>query len=969
MLAWTIAVLAVAGLTVPAVIATESAARVADPGVERYAPTQPGSTSVFTTRTNGKDTGLEYEQVAGRAQVVSLTPNTVAIADHFDDFVGSGSPLDVRTYEALDGDRLLSFGSRSGTNEFQQSTPPEVLLQPPLSKGASWTWHGKRQGRTGRTVTTIEEVADRTVLGRGFDDCLRIRVTSHEADANNVASTDVTESWTCPDAGLVQTVEDFTQGTTTIHYEANIVAVHRPGLNLRGPGAPPVPATGGEAHLGQTDGIDAGKTWFVPGAKLSTSHLAWSISRTLDALYQPIANGNDVITAEDDGTIAEIDVRTGQVVWQVGLTGPIVASPTAAGGLLLVGDSSKTLWALDPATGRTVWAIRLPDVVAATPAVLDGIAVVATDDRAVRGIELSTGRQVWSGSTSALVVSPPVVAGDLVVVGDQDGNLRALRPRDGSTAWSSSSFPLLTSGTSLLGGLSAGGGLVLAATDGAAVFAFDASNGRLEWRSLAPGTIDRPVAIAGDRVVVAADNSVVALDLRTGARVWRRDTDTSFAPPIVLGDTAAVLQTNNLLLTFALADGTESKMRIGAPSRQTDQDTQLPMTWAAGSLIVPTHNVGPWPFSIYQAFPAPVGSAAAQPARGVRLAGDFYGPGGPPSGPSSLGEGRMLEAPMAVFSENSASGKIVESHPGGPDTSPTRVLFHTTSIPGYAVAAGDRVITQVGSEVLGVPLRGGKPWVAQGGRIAVAPAVVPAAAGHPPVAVIADVQEGLTGVDASTGAHLWGPIAKPAAGGFGSPIVLPDGTVAWGGGGVTVLDPASGRILRQNTKVSPVTTLATDAGGLYAVAFAGSDFALARFDATTLQPVWANKFSPATIGGALPIGPGAGDGIVAAVDSKAALHAFDGATGKELWSLQLRMIPNSAPVVWQGRVYVEEPGFGEDIDQHEHRITVLDAHTGAFEASWAIPGANYSLGAFSQSRDRVLVSLPTGVGAIAPEQR
>jgi outer membrane protein assembly factor BamB len=108
---------------------------------------------------------------------------------------------------------------------------------------------------------------------------------------------------------------------------------------------------------------------------------------------------------------------------------------------------------------------------------------------------------------------------------------------------------------------------------------------------------------------------------------------------------------------------------------------------------------------------------------------------------------------------------------------------------------------------------------------------------------------------------------------------------------------------------------------------------------------------------------------VAAVDANAELHAFDGATGKELWSLQLRMIPNSPPVVWQGRVYVEEPGLGEDIDQHEHRITVLDAHAGAFEASWAIPGVSYSVGSFSRSRDRILVSLPIGVAAIAPEER
>jgi outer membrane protein assembly factor BamB len=312
---------------------------------------------------------------------------------------------------------------------------------------------------------------------------------------------------------------------------------------------------------------------------------------------------------------------------------------------------------------------------------------------------------------------------------------------------------------------------------------------------------------------------------------------------------------------------------------------------------------------------------------------------------------------------------VIESQPGGPSASPTRTLFRTGSIPSYAIAAGDRVITQVGSEVLGVPVHGGTPWATQGSRIPTLPAVVPATGGNPAVVVIPDSKAGLTGVDASTGKRLWGPVAKPAVAGFGSPIVLPDGTVAWGGGGLTVVDPATGRVLRRTTAVTPFATLAADGGDLYGVVLAGSKFALAGFDAATLKPVWANEFQPGAIGGAIPIAPGAGDGVVAAVDSTNVLRVFDGATGRERWSLRLRMTPNSPPVVSRGRVYVEEPGLGEDIDQHEHRITVLDAHTGAFEASWAIPGVSFAAGSFDLSRDRVLVSLPIGVAAIAPEER
>src|SRR6188508_2738584 len=51
-IAWGVAVVVVAGLLVPAVIATRAAGRVADAGFERYVQLDPGSTSTYATTTN-----------------------------------------------------------------------------------------------------------------------------------------------------------------------------------------------------------------------------------------------------------------------------------------------------------------------------------------------------------------------------------------------------------------------------------------------------------------------------------------------------------------------------------------------------------------------------------------------------------------------------------------------------------------------------------------------------------------------------------------------------------------------------------------------------------------------------------------------------------------------------------------------------------------------------------------------------
>jgi outer membrane protein assembly factor BamB len=166
-----------------------------------------------------------------------------------------------------------------------------------------------------------------------------------------------------------------------------------------------------------------------------------------------------------------------------------------------------------------------------------------------------------------------------------------------------------------------------------------------------------------------------------------------------------------------------------------------------------------------------------------------------------------------------------------------------------------------------------------------------------------------------------------------------------------------------------LSSLAQDEGNLFGVVPLGKSLALAGFDATTLQPIWAHRFAPATILGAVPVAPGAGDGVVAAVDAKFVLHAFDARTGRQRWSLPLRFGPNSPPVVWNGRVYVEEPGLLEDLAQHEHRITVLDAAIGAFEASWEIPGASFFADVFVRSGERLLAAVPNGVIAVGPEER
>ncbi len=967
-----VAVVVVAGLTFPLVLAAETSGR-RGAGADLLAtiPLALGTTSVFDTVTNGQPTGTDVQQVTGPAFLLGqATPNTVKLVDRFENFFGSGSPGSAVSYVGLAGHQLLRYGTRF--TSFDQSDPPEILVDLPLEPGRHWTWSGSTGTSKGSSTTTVLDVGDREVFGLHLDGCAHLRMETHTTDAQGVPSADRSELWECPRVGMVEEHEVFSRKGQDTTLDLTLREFHAPGTNLGGEAASLQPDELGPAP-GQAGAVDSAHSGFLPGARLSMDHLSWSVARRSGVLYPPVASGPHMVLAEDDGTVSSTNVRTGEIDWQIRLLGPIVASPVIAGPLVLVPDSTKSLWALDLDTGAARWAVALPDVVSATPLISGDTVVVACDDLSVRGLDLGTGDERWSASTADLVLAPPVLAAGLAVVGDRLGNLTALSPDDGSVAWSDSSITAFSAGDILLGGLAAGGDVVVATSDASPVFAYDASTGRVLWRSSEAGTVDLAPAVAGDRAIIVAGSVVTARDLRTGHRLWRtRIGPVVFAPPMVLGDTVAVLKSDNRLVLLSLADGSARIEPIGAPDGVTDQDTQVEMSWVDGSLVIPTQNLGPWPFSILQAFPAPAGppgpSAPASATNGVRMAGRVFGMRTPPTGPSALSGDRLYLA-GTVFRGDQAFGTLFEGRPATSfliEKDRAKVLYQSPDSVQFAITAGDVVLTQAGSKLVAVPRSGGPPeWTAEVGQPI--PGSFPVVVGD--AVVVPEAGVGLAGIDLRTGDPAWPTVRAPAAASLGTPLVLPGGDILWGGGALLRVDPRSGKVVRRIRGISVIGNMALDGEAVVAVLQLGSDTVLASFDPEAFRFHWRVPFTPAKVYGVVGIGVAAGGGAVVAVDQSNLVHGFDSADGHELWSMQLRTEPDSDPMVLDGRVLVDEGGIYEDLIQREHRITVLDARTGAFEGLWEVDNTNFAPFTFVRSQDRVLASTGNPLLAIRPEER
>jgi outer membrane protein assembly factor BamB len=262
-----------------------------------------------------------------------------------------------------------------------------------------------------------------------------------------------------------------------------------------------------------------------------------------------------------------------------------------------------------------------------------------------------------------------------------------------------------------------------------------------------------------------------------------------------------------------------------------------------------------------------------------------------------------------------------------------------------AIPAGDIVLAQVGEELEAIPRAGGAPrWKFSTGLPS--PAQHPVVVGQTAVAPI--FGQGLVGLDLEAGKVRW---TRSLAGSAGrsSPLVLSDGNVAYAVGGLSVLDPATGRIVWRIPDVNAFAPICSDGDSIFAEVLTSRGPVLAAVDAATGTVRWTKPFDVT-----INTGPAAGNGVVAAVDSANVLAVFDQDSGSKLWSVALRTAPNGDPIVAKGRVVLQEQGRFENIQQRDFRLSAWDARTGRLEAQWELPGSGFTQAGFGASGDTIL---------------
>ncbi|MFT8243719.1 PQQ-binding-like beta-propeller repeat protein [Roseomonas sp. BN140053] len=277
----------------------------------------------------------------------------------------------------------------------------------------------------------------------------------------------------------------------------------------------------------------------------------------------PVASADTVYAADAYGVLGAFSLDRGGRRWQFDTrpdkddVGAVGAGCALDGNTLYVATGLAEVLAMDPATGTVRWRVRTPAPTRGAPTVADGRIFVVTLENHLLALSAEDGRRLWVYRGQPVTAVPlglpaPAVSGETVVAGFPSGELVSLRATDGRVLWTEAlSAPPgeRRGGIADIAGVRAAPaiveGTVLAVGQGGSTIAVDLRSGRRLWEREVGGATDP--AVAGDWMfLVSTDAELVALSRTTGQVRWltplnpptppggRRREPASFGSPLLI---------------------------------------------------------------------------------------------------------------------------------------------------------------------------------------------------------------------------------------------------------------------------------------------------------------------------------------------------------------------------------------------------------------------------------------------------
>jgi outer membrane protein assembly factor BamB len=295
-----------------------------------------------------------------------------------------------------------------------------------------------------------------------------------------------------------------------------------------------------------------------------------------------VARGDVLIGSLDNQWIRAYNLSTKMTTWWQQTDGEITAPPLLVENTVYFSTRSGKLTALNATTGEKVWETTLDSHLDRPMTWSNGYIYLVSAGQVAYSIEATSGKRMWvhdAGFPDMVVVRrhpAPVIHDSRMIIGLATGELLALKIEDGKRLWRYNPFYQEARFKDVIGEMVVHGGkLLISRYDGlialvdvtqerqviwqdrqtsasastfrsgryyigltsGEVIAYDATTGRINWRTQTGPTPSFIVASETALYVVGTNGRISALDISTGAFQWGDDLGSRIGTaPIVNGD-------------------------------------------------------------------------------------------------------------------------------------------------------------------------------------------------------------------------------------------------------------------------------------------------------------------------------------------------------------------------------------------------------------------------------------------------
>ena len=292
----------------------------------------------------------------------------------------------------------------------------------------------------------------------------------------------------------------------------------------------------------------------------------------------PIVIDGRVFALNTKAELSAFNTENGSRIWTTKVNNPYEDDLVIGGGiafsagLLYVTNGFNEVLAIKPDNGEILWRKAISAPARAAPTIVDGRIFVTTLNNKLIALSAKNGANLWEYSGLSEIAglvgaASPAANRDVVVPVFSSGEVYAIRAANGSVAWSDN-----LASTQRLGGLGTiadiralpiiDKGLVIAISFSGRLVAIDERTGARIWQREISGA--QTPWIAGNHIfVVSSDNQLIALGRETGTIRWvqklpgsqDREEVEIYAGPVLAGGRLIVTSSNGLVVEASPENG------------------------------------------------------------------------------------------------------------------------------------------------------------------------------------------------------------------------------------------------------------------------------------------------------------------------------------------------------------------------------------------------------------------------------